>query len=52
MYTVDKRIREITGNVTVFDYMLLNDFKVVVGIFHNEMLACKVRDLLNKEEKI
>lgn len=51
MYSVEKTIREQQGKLVIFDYVLLNEFNIVVGKFHDEKLACKVRDLLNKDIK-
>ena len=48
-FSVQRTIREREGRIIVFDYLLLNSFEVVVGKFHDENLACKVRDLLNSE---
>lgn len=51
MYTVEKTLREQIGRLIIFDYLLLNEFNIVVGKFHDEKLACKVRDLLNEDIK-
>ena len=48
MYKVKKIIREMGVN-PIFDYLLLNEFDIEVGKFHNEKFALKVRDLLNGE---
>lgn len=51
MFNVERKIKEIDRNKIEYEYHLLNEYWISVGVFHNEELALKVRDLLNGDEE-